>query len=217
MKSKIFVLRTPIRIPDQMGSPEAEYRLPILPAYAIEYAELRVDADFSGIEQAVLLEGRGLVIDGEKVIWTSYRHGILGEPRPVTLIVNYHGIRSYDRLFPAVQQPERVERLARFYEEADKGFEEGAWLSFLVMSGAVFEGLLYDRLNAKLTYDELAKKALQENLVTQNEYRAIDQVRIYRNSIHLSREGEKYPTRADAMDVRKVLDDMIVRFSYGHS
>jgi hypothetical protein len=215
MKSKIFVIERPTRIPNQSEAPEAEYRLPVLPAYAIEYAELRVTSSWDGLGQTVLLEGRGLKMDGDKIIWTSYKPGIFGEPAPITLIVNYHGIRSYELLFPTVRSSERLDRLAKFYEEADKTFEEGAWLSFLTMCGAVFEGLLFDRLNQDFTYDELAKEALTQKVINYSEYMALERVRVLRNRVHIGRADEAYPVRADAMDIRKVLDDMIVRFSYG--
>ncbi|HEY5601704.1 MAG TPA: hypothetical protein VIM41_01195 [Gammaproteobacteria bacterium] len=54
-------------------------------------------------------------------------------------------------MFPAVSTPERKESLANYYEEAEKCFDAGAWLSFMLMCGAVFEGLLYDQIGNATT------------------------------------------------------------------
>jgi len=215
MRSKIFILDKPSKFSDPLVSQEAEYCLPILPAYAIEYAELKVPPNLDGVGKTELLEGREFTISGDKVIWPGYRAPLLGRPAAVTLIIHCHGIRSYERLFPSVRGDDRARRLGQFYEEADKTFEEGAWLSFLLMCGAVFEGLLFDRLDEDLSFSRLARKALDEGTVSEKEYNAMDRVRNLRNAVHLSRISKVYATREEAMDTRKILDDMIVRFSYG--
>ncbi|MHB1140799.1 MAG: hypothetical protein ACYC1T_03430 [Sulfuricaulis sp.] len=215
MRSKKFSLEKPSKVPDFMEKPDAEYRLPVLPAYAIEFAELRVYRDIDGVNQTVLQEGQGFDIDGDKVIWHAYHPTLFGMPQPIILIISYHGIRSYQMLFPAVRTPERADRLAKFYEELDKTFDQGAWLSFIVMCGAVFEGLLLDRFEVEMKFEKLVEKAYEKNVITDTEYQAIEKIRILRNRIHLGRANERFPERSDAMDIRKILDDMIVRFSYG--
>lgn len=50
----------------------------------------------------------------------------------------------------------------QFYEEAEKNFELGSRLSFTLMCGAVFEGMLYAELypnSKKPTFNELIKPA----------------------------------------------------------
>ena len=217
MKSQQFKLHWCLFAPDQYkdNTRTAEYLAPTLPAYAIEYAELIVAPDLDGAQQTRLFIDRGFEIDNDIVLWHSYRQSIFGKQEPI-LIIHYHGIRDYQLLFPSISTAERIQRLANYYEEADKCFEEGAWLSFMLMCGAVFEGLLFDRLgNSDLNiFKALINKAAEDKHITEAEKRLMDSVRSYRNMVHLDNKEGSYVSRADMMDTRKVLDSIVQRFSY---
>ncbi|MFK5891778.1 MAG: hypothetical protein QM504_00995 [Pseudomonadota bacterium] len=218
MKSQKFILEKCLSTPNQfeMNVQAAEYLVPVLPAYAIEYAELIVPPDLDGVSETRLLMDHGFGIEKDKVLWHSYRQQIFGYHAPI-LILHYHGIRDYQLLFPAVSSNTRIQRLAYYYEEAEKCFEAGAWLSFMMMCGAVFEGLLFDRIGSSKVKDfnPLIIKAAAEKLIATNEQSLMDKVREYRNVIHLNNKEDSYVSRADVMDTRKVLDTIIQRFSYG--
>lgn len=218
MKSQQFILEKCLSTPDQFerNIKAAEYLVPVLPAYAIDYAELIVPPDLDGVSETRILIDHGFEIEKDKVLWHSYRQPIFGDIEPI-LIIHYHGIRDYKLLFPAISSEIRMQRLANYYEEADKCFETGAWLSFMMMCGAVFEGLLFDSIgssNAK-KFNELITKAANQNLITSDEQNLIDKVREYRNIVHLDNSEDRYVSRADVMDTRKILDLIIQRLSYG--
>jgi len=217
MKSQQFILEKCLSIPDQYerNIRAAEYIVPVLPAYAIEYAELIVPPDLDGVSETRILVDHGFGIDKDKVLWHSYRQPIFGNHEPV-LIIHYHGIRDYRLLFPAISSDARIQRLASYYEEAEKCFEVGAWLSFMMMCGAVFEGLLFDRVGSSKVkkFTGLITKATQQKLITADEKILMDKVRGYRNIVHLDNNEDSYVSRADVMDTRKVLDTIIQRFSY---
>ena len=87
----------------------------------------------------------------------------------------------------------------------------------MMMCGAVFEGLLFDRIGSSKVKDfnPLIIKATEEKLITTDEQNLMDKVREYRNVIHLNNKEDSYVSRADVMDTRKILDSIIQRFSYG--
>lgn len=217
MKSQQFILQKRLFTPNQFEGNirAAKYLVPFLSAYAIEYAELIVPPDLDGVRETRILIDLGFTIDGDKVLWHSYRQPIFGDYDPI-LIIHYHGIRDYKLLFPAISSEVRVQRLANYYEEADKCFEASAWLSFMMMCGAVFEGLLFDRVGSSKVkkFTGLITKATQQKLITADEKILMDKVRGYRNIVHLDNNEDSYVSRADVMDTRKVLDTIIQRFSY---
>lgn len=217
MKSQQFILEKCLFSPNPYdgNTRSAKYLVPVLPAYAIEYAELIVPPDLDGARETRLLLDHGFDIDEDKVLWHSYRRPMFGDYKPI-LIIHYHGIRDYKLLFPAISSETRIERLANYYEESDKCFEAGAWLSFMMMCGAVFEGLLFDSIgSSKLKdFNPLIIKAAEQKLITTDEQNLMNKVREYRNMIHLNNKEESYVNRADVMDTRKVLDTIIQRFSY---
>jgi len=218
MKTQQFKLHMCIFAPDQYkdNTRTAEYLAPTLPAYAIEYAELIVPPDLDGTQDTRLFIDQGFEIANNKVLWHSYRQPLFGNHEPI-LIMHYHGIRDYNLLFPATSSTVRVQRLANYYEEADKCFYSGAWLSFMLMCGAVFEGLLFDAIGSSSPneFKALIGKAAETELITDSEQILIDKVRAYRNMVHLDNKEGRYVSRADVMDTRKVLDSIVQRFSYG--
>ena len=216
MKSQQFILEKCLFTPSQFERSirAAEYLVPVLSAYAIEYAELIVPPDLDGAQETRILIDHGFEINGNKVLWHSYRQPMFGDYEPI-LIIHYHGIRDYKLLFPSISSDIRMQRLENYYEEADKCFEAGAWLSFMMMCGAVFEGLLFDRIGSS-KFKSLITKAAKQKLITDHEQSLMDKVREYRNIVHLDNSEDTYVSRTDVMDTRKVLDTIIQRFSYLH-
>lgn len=217
MKTQQFKLHHCLFAPEQYkdNTRTAKYLVPTLPAYAIGYAELIVPPDLDGAYETRIFIDQGFEIDGTKVLWHSYRQPMFSKHEPI-LIVHYHGIRDYRLLFPAISTAGRAQRLANYYEEADKCFDSGAWLSFMLMCGAIFEGLLFDAIgNSSLQkFISLINKAAERELITNSEQKLIDIVRGYRNTVHLDNDEGRYVSRADVMDTRKVLDNIVERFSY---
>ncbi len=217
MKTQQFNLHRCLFAPEQYkdNTPTARYFAPTLPAYAVEYAELIVPPDLDGMRDTRLFIDQGFELKNNEVHWHSYRQKLFGHHEPI-LIVHYHGIRDYKLLFPAISSSERIQRLANYYEEADKCFDAGAWLSFMLMCGAVFEGLLFDCIGSDnlQKFAPLISKAAEEDLITSTEQSLISKVRSYRNMVHLDNREGNYVSRADVMDTRKVLDSIVQRFSY---
>jgi hypothetical protein len=216
MKTIRFDLDNCIEKPGQFDVPIAKYRVPTLPAYAIEFAVLKTPQQMFESYQRELTEGRGFHIEGDIVVVSSYTPDFLVEAKPPILLVHYHGIRDYRLLFPAVTTAERKQSLANYYEEAEKCFEAGAWLSFMLMCGAVFEGLLFDRLGmASLNkFVDLIAKAQASKVITADEATLFDTVRRYRNIVHLNQADKASVSRAEVMDTRKTLDVIVTRLSY---
>lgn len=216
MKTIRFDLDKCIAKPSQFDAPTAKYLVPTLPAFAIEYAVLKTPQYYFESHPRELTEGRGFHIEGDIVVLHSYTPNIFEEDTSPILLVHYHGIRDYRLLFPAVSTPERKQSLANYYEEADKCFEAAAWLAFMLMCGAVFEGLLFDRIGSASThkFNDLIRKAHSTSMITADEAALFDTVRQYRNIVHLNQADKASVSRADVMDTRKILDVIVTRLSY---
>lgn len=103
-------------------------------------------------------------------------------------------------------------RLAEFYEDAEKCFESGAWLPFVLMCGGIFEGLLmYKGFKSGSFYDDI-KDANEDNIITSNQASIMHNVRKFRNIVHANNCEKDYISRKDAMDIRIVLDKLIDEF-----
>jgi len=127
------------------------------------------------------------------------------------IAVYYSGIRDYSHLFYWVEEDGLRERLGEFYEEADKAFDNASWLSFALLCGAVFEGVLYAKgyrngLEAKIN------KAVSDSIIDNRTSEIMHKVREFRNLIHAYKYEEPRVTRRDAMDIRSVLDKLLISF-----
>lgn len=129
------------------------------------------------------------------------------------LVIHYHGIRDYKLLFPFIVDTSLQERLGNFYREAEISFENSAWLSFMLMCGAIFEGMLFAKLGQGITFYSLINAARQINLIDADEESIMTQVRLYRNLVHAKKHSEPYVSRVYAMDARTTLDKLIKKFS----
>ena len=121
------------------GNPIITYNVPTLSAYAIGYSDVLING--LGSHQ----EGVDYEIKSDRLIWNDPTS--IHSDDKLRLVIQNHGIRDYRLLFPTVTNASLVERLASFYEEAEKDLKSAAWLSYVLMCGAIFKGLLYAILN----------------------------------------------------------------------
>lgn len=209
MKSKNFLVS-----PNHITSTSTEQiiAIPILPAFAIEHGILYVNG------QAIAIAQTGISIaNGKNVIWNIAENGYdVDSNDTINLTIYYHGIRDYRLLFPTIGDPARQTRLGQFYEEAEACFEAGSWMSFMLMSGAIFEHILYDKLKFpnEDTLHALISKAQEEGIIAKEEAGTIKLIKEFRNVIHASKLNMPYVAREQVMDTKSLIDKIIVRFSY---
>ena len=130
------------------------------------------------------------------------------------LVIHYHGVRDYESLFPFVANDQLKLRMAQFYEDAEKCFESSAWLPFLLMCGGIFEGILISQNITKSNFSQQINTAKERGVISDREKTIMNKVREGRNIVHAGNSHKQYISRADAMDIRKVLDKMIERFCF---
>ena len=176
------------------------FTLPLLPAFAVEYFTLHYGP-------MMLFNGPNYTISGNQLTITFQFE--LDQEDGSTLVLHYHGIRDYALLFPAVTPDSLQERLGEYYREAEQAFDSASWLSFMLMCGAIFEGILHHKLGANDTFATLIANAASANHIDSNTQSVMNTVRDYRNLIHANRHTSPYVTRADAMDARTTLDKLI--------
>ena len=131
--------------------------------------------------------------------------------RSVTLAITYTGIRDYSLLFPHVKNEALRNRLGQFAEEADKAFDEAAWMSFVLMAGAVIEGMLMARFGKKLGFYDLINQAGDKGILSPEEQAQAHQVRDARNLVHAGRFEKPFVDRKLAMDTYIVYDRLLKR------
>lgn len=211
MKSTIFVLSNPrfhARLTD-LGVDErwATYRVPILPAYAIlSYSIQGINAELGG---KVLPADTGIVDDTVVVNRLDDLALALTSSQP-TLVINYIGIRDYQKFFPHFKGASLKGRAAQFLEEADKTFDDGSWLSFVMMAGAVFESFLVDLTGkGSETLGSLVKKVNSKGLFSDLEVEALAAATEARNLVHAGRHKQPYISRDRAMAVRVALEQFL--------
>lgn len=84
--------------------------------------------------------------------------------------IYFYGIRDYSLLFPKINK-NLAKRLGLYYKEAEKCLENVLWLSYALMCGAIFQGILFSKYGSSKTYSYLIKKALDyENLKNTIDY-----------------------------------------------
>lgn len=180
--------------------------VPILPAYAIEYAKLNVNG------QGVLLDASQ--IDDDKVIWDVGKSYTIGNDWEVALEIFHHGIRDYSLLFPQITvNVELAKRLGNFYEEAEKNFDNQAWLSYALMCGGIFEGLLTSKGCSQKNFSEKIRYARSNSIINTKQEEVINIARGARNKIHADRYKDPYLLRKEALDIRITMDQIIKDFA----
>ncbi|MCJ2140271.1 hypothetical protein [Methylobacterium sp. E-066] len=191
-----------------ISPPTQSFTVRSLDAYAISNAFVQVN----GINN--LVDGINSQIAGDTLTCNDFK---LQQPDNVVLQIYYHGIRDYSALFPTVKstEPARAIRMGAFYQEAENCFEQGAWISFMLMSAAIFEHLLYYKLgspNNPTALSALNTRALNQGAITQNAHNIIKTTNNARNVIHCNRMADPDITRAQAMDAKTVIDELMRAF-----
>ncbi|MEY2196192.1 DUF4145 domain-containing protein [Neobacillus sp. BF23-41] len=185
---------------------ELHMKIPILAAYSVEYFSVHFNP-VSGLFTPDCIKENELVIAVEYI-----------PIEDIEVVLHYHGIRDYSLLFPWIQDAKLRKRVGLFYEEADKNFEKGAWLSFALMCGAVFEGMLFAKLNMpdypNNSLNKMIIKASLNRILTQDEVDIMHKVRESRNLVHGNNFQKPFISRKDAMDIRSTLDQVIKKFAY---
>lgn len=208
MKSTVFELKFPSNAPHRSENPDVKFSIPTLKAYAIEYSEFVFKGGFG--EHKELVEGEGYTLVDDGLIW----HGFY-EPRlPIMdyykLVIHYHGIRDYALLFPHIKSNHLQRRLGQFYEESEVSFDNGAWLSFALMTGAIYESMLFDFGGGKKrTFSKLIAMGKKKGILDEFAAEVMNRTRELRNLVHAEQAKKPFVTRAEAMDMRKVLDRLI--------
>lgn len=132
------------------------------------------------------------------------------------LIIYYFGIRDYSFLFPHIKKknPELAKRIGYFYEEAEKSFDSGAWLSYSLMCAAIFEGILFSKHNIKSGFNDLIEDAFKNGSIDLSTRETMHIARNNRNLVHSNKYNDKLVQRIDAMDMRTTMDRLIKDFPY---
>jgi hypothetical protein len=163
---------------------------------------------------SAFVDNKNISIVGQNIIFKPQLGGGQIDNKDICeLNIAYHGIRDYSLLFPKIvtTEPDRADRLGEFYKEAEACFEQGAWLSFALMSGAIFEHMLHHKLSkSEKTLSKLITAAKQQNLITAQEENIIEKIRNFRNVIHCNRLADPYITRSKAMDTKSLIDRLIL-------
>jgi len=176
-----------------------EFTIPILPAFAIEYFTLQFGAS------SCFPDKQDSIQNDKLTIFLGYSLDEVDSK----LVIHYHGIRDYALLFPFITDSSLKERLGDFYREAEITFENASWLSFILMCGAIFEGILFAKLEQNKSFHELIITASQQGLIDAYTKSIMNTVRGYRNLVHAKKYTDPYVSRMDSMDVRITLDKLI--------
>jgi len=214
MKTAFFELKNPeyLHETDDHGFPKstAIYRIPTLPAYAISHYTVNIekisDELFSQYHDSY--EGEYVHISG----LTELDEHRQAYAKP-TFQINYLGILDYKKLFPHFRSDSLRERAGQFMEEADKAFDNSAWMSFLMMAGAVVECVLFDLLKkstaSKATFGQLTKDVKNISVLDENDVKTIFGMVEARNLIHAGRYETPFVGRKLAIKTRLTLDNLL--------
>ncbi len=202
MDSTIFDIDTSTGI---LNSLTITYNVPSLSAYAVDHSDVLINGLGSHHE------GVDYEIIGNRLVWNH--PAAIDIHDKVRLVIYYHGIRDYRLLFQGIPNSSLVERLASFYEEAEKDFRSGAWLSYALMCGGIFEGLLFAILNVNKSFKDLTEDALAAGRIDAQTFNIMAKTRNFRNLVHANRHVNAYIARAEAMDIRTTMDKLIKNFA----
>lgn len=202
MKSKFFILNT--YDPDICKIERGEnltqiysIKVPTLSAYAVEYMTLNISGRTAILDYSC--------ISNDLLVINATTESNL-DSHELKLFIHYHGVRKYSLLFPRVEQEELRERLGKFYQEAELAFENASWLTFMLMCGAIFEGILYSKIDKNMTFAKLIASAEMQKIINADAVKIMNKVREYRNLVHANNYNKEYVTREDAMDTMRLLN-----------
>ncbi|MBF0509223.1 MAG: hypothetical protein HQK57_09905 [Deltaproteobacteria bacterium] len=185
---------------------ETHFLIPTLPAYAIEYSVLQLN----GVGGEIASEK--YEINEEKIIIKAPLS--LGQADRLRLVIYYLGIRDYALLFPQIKDLDLKKRMALFYRDAELAFENALWPCYAVMCGAIFQGILFTKLSeslsfARLPFQKLIEKAIDLGIIDTHTADVMEVVRNFRNVVHANKFEEPCINRADAMDIKLIMDKLI--------
>ena len=191
------------------AAPPAPQIFPVkgLNAYAISSAVLSYNGQANRVgHEPFFITGTDLVCNTSLFVASDV----------LELVVYHYGIRDYSLLFPLVSafDDERAARLGRFYQEAENAFNTEAWLSFMLMSAAIFEHLLYFNLGSPAgmtTLYDLSQEARRRDVISAAELTVVDSTRRSRNVIHCNKMNEVYISRSEALDARALIERLILK------
>lgn len=211
MKSTHFVLDNPIYRSEPSNNYYekcwAEFRVPTLRAYSftnhsIDGVNMDSEGGTTPISSAIV-DDKVLIYGVDKLMNTL-------RPSSPVLTVYHFGIKDYSLLFPEIEDPALKQRVGLFMEEADKTFEQEAWLSFVVMAGSVFEGILSDlTADHGSTFGKLVSKVDDLQVLDGYVVSVLRDAVKFRNHVHAGRYNEETAIRQDAMNIRVQLDQFI--------
>ena len=208
MNTTVFELINPkARMTDPVfGSEETIYCIPTLPAYSIidctlDYQDLAI-LESGNSRPEFFVHEDNIVVRGTARFW-----GASGKNR---LIVHYAGIRDYALLFPSIEDSQRRTRLGQYAEEVEKSLESGAWMSLIVMAGAVIEGIL-GTYTDRYRFDGMIKEARNRNIITAKEESLCTSIKNARNQIHAGELNVTNAGRSLGMDTYLMYDTLIKR------
>ncbi|HEY8890708.1 MAG TPA: hypothetical protein VIM70_10670 [Clostridium sp.] len=188
-----------------------EYKIDLLPAYAINYTELFIGglSHTEGINYKLDIENSRLVITYDYSTCIEQ-----AQSQENTLLINYFGIRDYTLLFPKISDSILAKRLGEFYEDSEKCFDNNAWLPYSLMCGAIFEGILFSKYNKNDKFCTLIESALSLKDIDETTAKIMNDTRNTRNLVHSNRCKTDYTSRLNAMDIRTTMDKLIKEFKY---
>lgn len=198
----------------ERGSLKKYIDLKFLEAFSVSHIEMKISGAPSQNES------QDFFVDGYRVSLSQEVSEAVAEDDKIEFLISYYGVRDYSALFCFLSDDELVEKMGRYYRESEICFASGCWLSYLMMVGAIFEGILYDKLKdcieldrdiASKNFGKLLEKAHAEGHLLKDAYDTMDSVRKKRNLIHVGCEPETYPSYTDAMDAKVVLRKELVK------
>jgi len=188
--------------------------LEFLNSLSINYINIYI----SGAPQQT--EDADYTVDGRRLILSSELSSSVGVNDEIELLIHYYGVRDYQSLFYFLGDHELEDKMGRYYHESELCFVNGCWLSYLMMVGAIFEGILYDKLkdaieldkdNAAKNFGKLLDKAYGDGSIIDETYMIMNSIRKKRNLVHVGCDPDSYPTYTDAMDAKAVLMKEMIR------
>jgi hypothetical protein len=185
---------------------DALFHLPILAAYAVHHSKVEMEnalhVDFGYQQPKYVIENDTVRLKNIGSDMSSPHRGVL------TL---YHaGIKDYSLLFPHINNESLRRRLGQFAQEAESAFESQSWMSYVMMVGAVVEGLLFNQFN-KDNFCELINLAGENGILDTNEVTVIHEVRALRNRVHASKHEQAFADRKIAMELNVIYERLLKR------
>ena len=185
---------------------EIIFQVPTLPAYAaIDYS---IRFEYLSPFSSELGEPRYEVNDDS--VNVSNLGFTMSNTIKGLLVVHHVGIKDYTLLFPHIDNEPLKKRLGDFAQEAETAFENKAWMSYVLMVGAVLEGLLYAQFGNK-KFAELIARAKDNNIIETSEADLFDEVRETRNRVHASKFEQPFTDRSTALELSVAYDRLLKR------